>query len=377
MDYDYWLRIARAGGTFHYTDDVLAASRCYPATKTVSGRIPMYLESIDVCHRHAGRVTTGPFRGLWMHRAETAAPLAPPVPPAPPAAPLGRPLPPLALPPDPRCPPDTIHSPSPTRGPDPMTKSTGRTVPLSPGRRFICDMMHFGQRIPAIPIEKRMCLAPVVAARAVLAAKPGWCAILLKAYATAAAAMPELRRMYMPFPWARLYEHHKNVASLSVERFVDGEPVVLIAKIRAPEEVPLPVLQQAITALKTSPVDHIPSFRRILKISRLPAFLRRPLWSWGLYTSGPRRAAYAGTFGLSTVAGFGSSLQRLISPAATVLTYSPIDEHGHLNICVTFDHRVIDGAVAARALAAMEQALLGPLRHELTNLAATPRKAAG
>jgi glycosyltransferase involved in cell wall biosynthesis len=68
MDYDYWLRAARAGATLAHVEDVLACSRLYPETKTLSGKVPMYLESMAVCRAHVGRVGLEPFVGLWQHR---------------------------------------------------------------------------------------------------------------------------------------------------------------------------------------------------------------------------------------------------------------------------------------------------------------------
>lgn len=70
MDYDYWLRAARAGAKLVHVDDLLACSRLYPETKTLSGKEAMYRESMAVCQRHMGYVPRGPFVGLWCHRCD-------------------------------------------------------------------------------------------------------------------------------------------------------------------------------------------------------------------------------------------------------------------------------------------------------------------
>ncbi len=67
MDYDYWLRIDRAGGRIEHVHDVLACSRLYPETKTLSGRYKIYQEIFEVCRRHAGYVDIGFFHGFWHH----------------------------------------------------------------------------------------------------------------------------------------------------------------------------------------------------------------------------------------------------------------------------------------------------------------------
>jgi glycosyltransferase involved in cell wall biosynthesis len=64
MDYDYWLRAARAGLRLEYVEDLLASSRLHPRAKTACRRLRMYQESIAVCARHAGRVPRGHRVGL-------------------------------------------------------------------------------------------------------------------------------------------------------------------------------------------------------------------------------------------------------------------------------------------------------------------------
>ena len=46
-----------------------------------------------------------------------------------------------------------------------MPQPVGRNLPLSLPRRFICDLVHFAHRVPTVPVERRMNLAPLVMAR--------------------------------------------------------------------------------------------------------------------------------------------------------------------------------------------------------------------
>jgi hypothetical protein len=53
MDYEYWLR-AGAHSSFHYLPgEVLAGSRLHEATKTLSQRVPVHRECLEVVARHA------------------------------------------------------------------------------------------------------------------------------------------------------------------------------------------------------------------------------------------------------------------------------------------------------------------------------------
>src|SRR5215471_8155743 len=114
-------------------------------------------------------------------------------------------------------------------------KSQGRWLPLSPARRLICDLMHFARKVPTVPVERRMHLAAVAAARRQAEPRPSWCAIFTKALSFVAAARPELRRAYMTFPWPHLYEHSESVASIAFERQLDDADAVLFAPLRCPE----------------------------------------------------------------------------------------------------------------------------------------------
>jgi glycosyltransferase involved in cell wall biosynthesis len=68
MDYDYWLRIAKAGGEIQFLREKLACSRLYPETKTLSARPNIYQEIFEICRRHTGFVHQSYYQGYWHHR---------------------------------------------------------------------------------------------------------------------------------------------------------------------------------------------------------------------------------------------------------------------------------------------------------------------
>jgi glycosyltransferase involved in cell wall biosynthesis len=67
MDYEYWLRIDRAGGTIQHCHDLLAYSRLYPETKTLSGRDKVYQEIFAICRKYGGYVHYNYFLGFWEY----------------------------------------------------------------------------------------------------------------------------------------------------------------------------------------------------------------------------------------------------------------------------------------------------------------------
>lgn len=55
MDWDLWCRLIWSGARFHYLPDVLAAVRCHPQTKTMSGSWKRYREIYKIERRYNGR----------------------------------------------------------------------------------------------------------------------------------------------------------------------------------------------------------------------------------------------------------------------------------------------------------------------------------
>jgi hypothetical protein len=238
-----------------------------------------------------------------------------------------------------------------------MPQPVGRTIPLSLPRRFIGDVVHFAQRVPTVPVQRNMNIAPVVAARRAAGPAPSWCAIFTKAYAFVAASRPELRRAYLSFPRPHLYEHPINNASIAVERRLGEEDAVLFGHVKSPEKLGLRELDAQLRRYKVEPIETIGLFRQALRVSRLPRPVRRLVWWVGLNASGRKRAHYMGTFGVSVYSGLGAASLHPLSPLTTTLNYGVIREDGSVDVRLIYDHRVLDGATVARALGDLERVL--------------------
>lgn len=238
-----------------------------------------------------------------------------------------------------------------------MTQERGRSMALSLPRRLICDLLHFARKIPSVPVQRRIDVARLREARAAVAVRPSWCSLFLKAYGLVAAQIPQLRRSYLSWPCPRLYEHPFNVASVSLRRNYRGEDAVFFAHFLTPEQQSLGDLESHLRHFKEAPIESIGLFRRALAISRLPRPLRRLLWWVGLNVSGHKRARRLGTFGLSVYSALGAESLHPLSPLTTTLNYGVLRSSGSLDVRLVYDHRVLDGATVAEALALLQQVL--------------------
>jgi hypothetical protein len=256
-----------------------------------------------------------------------------------------------------------------------MPVERGRRVRLSPARKLITDLMGVFREVPTVTAERTLALADLVARRRRMASPPAWTALFAKAFARVAADIPALRRSYIRYPWPHLYEHSQAVAVVAVEREYRGEEVVLFVHLRGLVGRSLQDLDRQLRHSLSAPLDRVGTFRRSLRLARFPWPLRGWLMRLGLHGSGRLREKHFGTFVVSSPAAQGAGLLHLISGTTAAVHYGLFDAAGNIDVRLTFDHRVLDGATAARALSRMEAVLNGEVLEEHGGSAAPVRSA--
>lgn len=243
----------------------------------------------------------------------------------------------------------------------------GRTRRISAPRRLIADLMHASQAVPLISYRRTLHLAPLARARAAAASPPGFAAIFAKAFSLVARDEPLLRTLYVEFPWPHFFELPKSVGMIAVARRIDGEDCVLMQKVTAADTLPLTEVDAIIRGASTAPIETVPMFRKLLRISRMPWPLRRIAWWAGMSLDRPR-ANFFGSFGVSSVSAFGPGDLCPVSPGPYILSYGRLTDDGRLEVIVRFDHRVIDAAPIARLTTRLEQVLNTLIAAEIEGL---------
>lgn len=251
--------------------------------------------------------------------------------------------------------------------PHPITVTT---APLAVGRGCVNDIAELAKTIPLFPVDREMQLADVAAARSAAAERIGWAAIFLKGYGIIAREMPVLRSWLAGRIVRRIATSSHSVAVLTINRTDEEADRLFFARLVRPDDMPLPLLQAAIDRFATEPTERV--FKRQLQLEALPGGLRRVILRWNMRSASPKRATRVGTFSLSTLAGFGVTNRFHPTLCTTSLSYGPLDADGRCLVTAIADHRVLDGAAVARALARLEEVLTNEIVTELRGVPAAP-----
>ena len=255
-------------------------------------------------------------------------------------------------------------------------RDRGQTVRFPRHRRIVLDVCEAARSVPAFAVDRHIDLTRIVNARRSTPQRIGWAAIFAKAYAVVAAETPLLRQTFVSYPWPRLYQHPTSVVSIAVNRFdpqLDAERLSWV-RVLGVESLTLQEIQQAIESLQQGDVPE--RFRERDLVDGLPLPLRRFAWHILMRWAGRKRAKLLGTFSLSTLASYGTTNHAHPLVVTASISYGPLDEEGGSLVTLQADHRVLDGAAAARALVRLEEVLRGEIVEELFNLHRTTRYAA-
>ena len=240
----------------------------------------------------------------------------------------------------------------------------GTVRKISMPRRLVADLMHASMRVPFVSLARPLNIRQLLEARSLAPRPPGWAAIFVKAFALVARDQPVLRTLYAKWPWPSFYELPRSIAMVAIARVEDGQDCVLPEKVRAADELPLREVDAKIRYAKEAPIEQVPAFRKMLRVTRLPLPLRRLMWLIGV-NLGRQRASWFGSFGVTSVAAYGAGELHALSPGPFILSYGVVQGDQTIDVVIRWDHRITDAALMARALIRLEQVLNTEIAAEL------------
>lgn len=250
------------------------------------------------------------------------------------------------------------------------SKARGTSLPVTLGRRLVAELLHHAKQVPSLPLSRGCRLPMLAAARSQVRPSVSWVAIFARAYGLVSQEIPELRRAWIPFPYARLYEHPSSECAVLLEREWKDELIVVGAKIRGPEHCTVREIDGHLRYYKETPMWDVSPFRQLIRLGMLPGFLRRFFLWKNLNVSGYKRASKLGTFMISSLGNFGVEQHHPLTPLTTYFTFGPIAPDGSVTLKIIYDHRVLDGRHVARALVRLEEILNTTLLAEVRSLTA-------
>lgn len=224
--------------------------------------------------------------------------------------------------------------------------------------------MRASMGVPFVSLSRPLDVRAVAAARSGASHSPGWAAIFVKAFALAARDQPILRTLYSYWPWPHLYELPRCAAMVAIARVEHGEECILMERVSGADGMALADIDAQLWRAKQAPLHEVGSFRRIMKITRLPLPLRRLGW-WLAGRNARWHATNFGSYGVTSAAAYGGGELHAIGPGPFVLSYGALKPDGTIEVVLRWDHRVTDAAPIAKALKRLEQVLNGEIVAEL------------
>lgn len=199
-------------------------------------------------------------------------------------------------------------------------------------------------------------------------------ALLLKAIAIAQRSHPDTRTAILPF--GRTVVFNNIVAGFTVERFIGSQPALFFGAIEEPDTKSIADISAELKAHGEADLDKVWQLKLQDKFTWMPWLLRRIILWVGLRNPGIRLKCMGATFGLSSLGKFG--LKAMIPPCVTTSTFGvgtveqrPVVRDGKIEVrkmmtlTLNFDHRIIDGAPAARFLNEVQLLMEGGLEKYL------------
>ena len=116
---------------------------------------------------------------------------------------------------------------------------------------------------------------------------------------------------------------------------------------------------------RDAPIAELRSHQRAVGVSRIPWPIRPLFWFLSLNLFGRRRCHNFGTFSLSSIGSQGAGLLSIKPILTSAIHYGMLEKDHSLAVRLTWDHRVFDGATAARALTDLERILTVEMVREI------------
>ncbi|MFG2926097.1 2-oxo acid dehydrogenase subunit E2 [Streptomyces sp. NPDC048305] len=205
------------------------------------------------------------------------------------------------------------------------------------------------------------------AARARAASPVSYVSYVVKATADVLADYPDARAVILGGRSPKLTTQAAVHAKVLFDKTVDGQRCVVSGVVHDVQDLDVPAVQAAVDVYKTADVDDRGPFANAKRLQRLPLPAFRAVYRT-MMRNPVRRAALQGTFAVTSIghARVGAILPLITGTLGLGVGHiadAPVVREGALAVApvftlsLVFDHRVLDGAMAAEILAGIKNRL--------------------
>ncbi|MFO0942152.1 MAG: hypothetical protein U0930_15550 [Pirellulales bacterium] len=240
----------------------------------------------------------------------------------------------------------------------------GKIRSIGQDRAIVLDVVRYASTVPSFPVERWVDVGHLAELRQLSPRRVSWTALFVRAYGLASREHSVLRQIFVAWPWARIYQSPTCVISLAVNRSQpDGSERLFFGRIHSPDQRGLGEIQADIDGFQKD--DPRVAFRSQWRGAKMPSLIRRLAWWWRMDIDYPNRPRRSGTGSISALAGQGVTNRLHPCIMTSSLSFGPVEQDGRILVTLQCDHRVIDGAAAARALNSLCGFLTGQIAGEV------------
>ncbi|SDD96716.1 2-oxo acid dehydrogenase subunit E2 [Actinokineospora iranica] len=244
-----------------------------------------------------------------------------------------------------------------------MTKPS--IAPIPPGRRQTLHFLRFAAAASPVYLDTEVDATALLAHRAV-ARRYSVVAYVMHALGQVLPRYPEANAAFAGSLRPRAATHASVDVKLTLDKEVDGTRAVLSVVLPDVDGCTIDHLQNAVDRLRDTPIEQIHELDGVRKLQKLPVPVGRLAFR---LATGPRgRRLRMGTVALTSLGH--QPVRRFFSYGGTTLTVglgritpTPVAVDGAVTVrpllplSVTFDHRMIDGALAAEVMGELKKTL--------------------
>lgn len=193
-------------------------------------------------------------------------------------------------------------------------------------------------------------------------------AIILKAIAIAQRNHPDSRTQFLPS--CRTVTYNEVVAGFTVEREIDGQPIVFFGEIEKADVKPVSEIAAELSQYSHGDIGEVEKLREQVQFSRFPWIVRRFIFVLASWFPALRLVCMGSTFGLSSLGALG--IKSVCGPSVCTSVFgvgaiepNVVARDGEvviepvMSLSLSFDQRAMDYGQAARFFLEVKELLEG------------------